>query len=104
MRALIIITLALTGFIMQTAMAAQVTGIASVRILAPVKVSMEKSPSVAVSQQEIGKRNSINDISLYTSQDYHYTVSFNEKDTCRLIASNTKTISNTCSTATVNFN
>jgi len=104
MRALIIITLALTGFTMQTAMAAQVTGIASVRILAPVKISMEQSPSVAATQQETGKRNSINDIAFNASQDYHYNVSLNEQDTCSFITSNAQTISNSCSTATVNFN
>ena len=102
MRALII-TLALTGF-MQTAMAAQVTATASVRILAPIKVSMEKPEPVATTEQEAGKRNSINDIVFSASQNYHYDVSLNELDTCSFIASNSQTISNSCSTATVNFN
>lgn len=104
MRSLIIITLALTGFIMQTAMAAQVTGTASVRILAPVKVTMELPQSENQLMQESRPRNSINDIAFSASEDYHYAVSFNEQDTCSFIASNTQTVSNSCSTATLNFN
>jgi len=103
MRSLLIATLLLTGFALQTAGAAQVNVSASVTILAPVKVSMEQSVAAASSKQT-RQGHSINDLAFNTSQDYHYAVSYNATDTCRRIDENSTTITTSCSTATVNFN
>lgn len=103
MRSLLITTLLLSGFVLQTAGAAQVNVTASVTILEPVKVSMEL-PVSEVSSKKSHQGNSINDIAFNASQDYHYTVSLNAQDTCSHIDDDSRTITNSCSTATVNFN
>ena len=101
MRTLIISTLILTGLALQTAMAAQVTGTASVRILEPVQVSMTLANATSLN---IANSNSINDVTFSASRDTHFVVSYNGQDTCSHIAANAQTISSACATATLNFN
>lgn len=103
MRSLISMTLLLIGFVLQTAMAAQVSAIAAVRILQPASISLEQAKSYN-SADQTRKANAINDITISASRSYHYVVSYNHQDTCRLIETNSPTISKPCSTATVNFN
>ncbi|MDH5182403.1 MAG: hypothetical protein OEX12_00815 [Gammaproteobacteria bacterium] len=103
MRTLIITTLILTSLALQSAIAAQVTGSASVRILEPIKISMQLPVSESTNQQA-SKANSINHISISADRDHHYVLSYNTQDTCSLIGENSKTSHSRCSTATVNFN